>query len=430
MDYREIRTFALVRRECRIYGVWDDDWDERSARLLPLEAVIRYEGEEEAANKEAIAVPYRRIERIEPVEADTETVRALFRLDVMPWELAQQGGYPFSSATHRCAITDEDLLCLIDRLPRFRNDFLLEAWRSSFQGVGTHDHLQFPPLTEDGLLLCLLADRFFYLMDCLDCYDEEDCRWILPLRDAYAQSRGKPIWEAEIPDDFKGDVLAVIERLAERGGIFEPLRAYYARVLEEQFLKGGFHEIYHYAYAYYGGNGIVPCDWRKAEQALLRLFNPDDDPLQGEDIAANSLGYIYYSDRLGKPDCEKAFRCFSYAAERGVTEAIYKLSDMYRKGDGTPQDKDKAWELLRKLWERTNKRNLSGGKYADIALRMGYCWRDGVGVSPDPGKALDFFMKAKKAITARLERHPGFGDETVASNIDKAIESVARGGET
>ena len=196
MDYREIRTFALVRREGRIYGVWDDDWDERSARLMPLEAVIRYEGEEEAANKQAIAVPYRQIERIEPVEADTETVRALFRLDVMPWELAQQGRYPFSSATHRCAITDEDLLCLIDRLPRFRNDFLLEAWRSSFQGVGTHDHLQFPPLTEDGLLLCLLADRFFCLMDCLDCYDEEDCRWILPLRDAYAQSRGKPIWEA------------------------------------------------------------------------------------------------------------------------------------------------------------------------------------------------------------------------------------------
>ena len=285
--------------------------------------------------------------------------------------------------------------------------------------------LQFPPLTEDGLLLYLLADRFFYLMGCLDFYNEEACRWILPLRDAYVQSRGKPIQEAEIPDDFKGDVLVSIERLAEHSSISEPLRAYYACVLEEQSLKGGFHEIWQYAYAYYGGNGIVPCDWRKAEQGLLRLFNPDGDPPQGEAVAANSLGYIYYSSRLGEPDCEKAFRCFSYAAEHGVTEAIYKLSDMYRKGDGTPQDKEKAWALLSGLWKHTKKRSPGEGKYADIALRMGYCYRDGVGVKPDRTIALEYFLKARQGIRARLERDPGYGDETVAENIEKAIASIS-----
>ena len=426
MEYREIRCSDLVRWNGRIYGVWDDGWDEQSARLLPLDAVIRYEGDEEAADAQAVAAPYRQMERIEPAEADAETVRALFRLDVMPWELAQQGRYPFSSATHRCAITEEDLLCLIDRLPRFRNVFLLEAWRSSFQGQGTHDHLRFPDLSEENLLLNLLAERFLYMMEWLD-PEEKDWLYILPLRDAYVQSRGKPIREAEIPEDFMDDLLSTMEHLAKQGGISERLRAYYTRVLEERCLAGGFDDIQRYAYAYYGGNGIVPCDWRKAEQALLRLFNPDEELPQGDAFAANSLGYIYYSNRLGNPDCEKAFRCFSYAAEHGVTEAIYKLSDMYRKGDGTPQDKEKAWTLLSGLWKHTNKRNISCGKYADIALRMGYCWRDGVGVSPDPEKALAFFLKAQKAITARLKEHPGFGDETVASNIEKAIASISGG---
>ena len=195
--------------------------------------------------------------------------------------------------------------------------------------------------------------------------------------------------------------------------------------MEDSYVAGKFEDIERYAYAYYGGNGIVPCDWRKSEKALLCLFNPDEEPMQGYEYAANSLGYIYYSERLGEPDCEKAFKCFSCAAEHGVIEATYKLSDMYRKGDGTIQDKEKAWELLNQLWEHTDKRNISGGKYADIALRMGYCYRDGIGVPPDSDKALEFFIKAKQAIKARMKTHPGFGDASVAANIEKAITGIS-----
>ena len=38
MDYHEIRSLTLVRYNKELYGVWDDDWDERSARLLPLDS--------------------------------------------------------------------------------------------------------------------------------------------------------------------------------------------------------------------------------------------------------------------------------------------------------------------------------------------------------------------------------------------------------
>ena len=60
---------------------------------------------------------------------------------------------------------------------------------------------------------------------------------------------------------------------------------------------------------------------RPGPLGLLKLFELERDP-----YVANSLGYIYYSDRFGSPDYEKAFYYFDYAAGDGVVEATYKLS--------------------------------------------------------------------------------------------------------
>ena len=49
------------------------------------------------------------------------------------------------------------------------------------------------------------------MMDWLD-PSEDDWNYILPLRDAYVKSRGKSLWEAEIPEEFMGDLLTMIER--------------------------------------------------------------------------------------------------------------------------------------------------------------------------------------------------------------------------
>ena len=51
----------------------------------------------------------------------------------------------------------------------------------------------------------------------------------------------------------------------------------------------------------------------------------------------------------------------------------------------------------------------------------------GIGVPPNPEAAIEFFMKASRAVPARLEKHPGFGDKSVAANIEKAIAGLTRG---
>ncbi len=175
------------------------------------------------------------------------------------------------------------------------------------------------------------------------------------------------------------------------------------------------------AYAYYGGNKIVPCDWKKSEQALLQL------EAMGDSRAANSLDYIYYSNRLGAPDYEKAFYFFSKAAEAGVTEAKYKLADLYRNGHGVTKNEEKAFRMLKAVYDEQlvviQDRNFAC-HYADIALRMGYCYEDGAGVAQDYHKAREYFLRAKYAIEMRMLKHDCYGDSTVAHNIDAALNRI------
>ena len=164
-------------------------------------------------------------------------------------------------------------------------------------------------------------------------------------------------------------------------------------------------------------------DWKKSEEALLKLYE------FGKMKAANSLGYIYYSNRLGSPNYDKAFFFFTKAADDGIIEATYKLSDMYRKGHGTTKNLRKAWNLLNKVYREELekiKSRIFDCKYADIALRMGYFYEEGLLNKQDYHKAMEYFLRAKFALEMRLMRYNHFGDSKVLKKINEAIERVFR----
>lgn len=109
----------------------------------------------------------------------------------------------------------------------------------------------------------------------------------------------------------------------------------------------------------------------------------------------------------------------------GVIEAIYKLSDLFCLSHGVKPNPEKAWPLVYMLYRHADKRDIAGGKYADVLLCVGYCYREGVGVAWDTALALHFFRQAKRAIVERMKRCAYYGDNTVDRNIDAAIESVS-----
>ena len=183
--------------------------------------------------------------------------------------------------------------------------------------------------------------------------------------------------------------------------------------------------LYHRGYAYYGGNGVVDCDWHKSAESLQQYYDlfPND-----RELVANSLGYIYYSNRLVQQDYDKAFAFFREAAALGNKEAQYKLSDMYRKGHGTQANGEKAFQRLKPLYGQEldkHRRGHYGSKLADTALRMGYCARDGIGRERNLRGAYCLFLQAKNAILVRRAKHDHFGDKTVEANIDRAISELA-----
>ena len=417
-DINDLDYGDYVRVNHATYFVLNNDWETRAAGLIPIDLLAQYANDEDTLSEHEVYVPARQIEKIPPVKADESVLRSLFRLEIMPWQLVEQGRYPFGSVTGKFQVTEDDILTFIQNLLKNPNNVLIETWQENFSGSGMNMHAAYPKLTEPGFNFSFLCQRVLDVMDWIDpAYD--DWRYIGTLAEDYLKSKGKPLKEITIPDDFKGDILSDIEEYAKNNSVTEEMREYYVTTLEELCLTGDQNELKRKGYAYYGGNGVVRCDWKKSEEALLKLFELERDP-----YVANSLGYIYYSDRLGSPDYEKAFYYFDYAAGDGVVEATYKLSDMYRKGHGTEKNPEYAWKLLMQLYEWCNKKKKDKGKYPDIMLRIGYCYRDGDGVERDIDKARECFYEAKEGIELRIKKHKGFGDEVVLRNVLKAIDGL------
>lgn len=177
------------------------------------------------------------------------------------------------------------------------------------------------------------------------------------------------------------------------------------------------------AYHCYGGSPLYSCDWQTAHDLLLDVFAQTKEP-----AIANSLGYIFYYGRCTNdvPEYEKAFAYFSYAAAHGVIEAIYKMADLYAYGNGCLQSEVAAMHLLSKLYEEQLPLFCQGNsiKFADIALRMGKLYEDGIGTFPNPAQAYYYYLQADYAIRQRQHDYDFYGDAKVCIRIQNALKRL------
>lgn len=379
-----------------------------------------YDEEEEMEYSEYILASINDVTILPEVTVNEETLRSFFRMDTTPWKLAAEGKYPFSDNSGSFYLGEDDLGVFLSRLGA-TDSIVYDEWKEQYV---CKRHVKVQKETPDRFTM-RMAWRL--IRDELEWYDaeEDEPEYITTIWDFYKSEKGKKLDEIAFPEDFKNIVISSISNYAKKNEISDMQKQTYLRLLNEQYDAGDIWAIKHKAYAYYGGNSIVTCDWKIAEEALLKLHDTDTEDAK---YAANSLGYIYYSNRLGEPDYVKAFSFFSEAAEYGITEAKYKLADMYRKGHGTPKKTRKAFSIYRKLYdEELDAYNESdfGCNLADVALRMGYCYENGEGVKKDYFKAYEYYQTAKEAITVRIKKYNHFGDQTVKNNIDESLQRIA-----
>src|SRR6185295_15422053 len=88
---------------------------------------------------------------------------------------------------------------------------------------------------------------------------------------------------------------------------------------------------------------------------------------------------------LKKKDYQKAFEIFRPLAEKGNTQAQVQLGQMYREGQGVPQDNAEALNWYRKAADQGSD---------EAQYNLGAMYRDGQGVAKNDAEALRWYRKA------------------------------------
>ena len=167
---------------------------------------------------------------------------------------------------------------------------------------------------------------------------------------------------------------------------------------------------------------------------------------KGNIAASLCLGYVYSYDRcegrywvdpmtldtaedyrMPYPREERAFECFSFAAEAGICEACYKLGDMYKRGIGCDPDAQAAFE-----WYWRASKNLEGESpvvMGSVALRLGECYEEGIGGPVRFGHALVWYSKAVDCLHVAVDAGEDWYERALASaraGVKRCEQEIAR----
>ncbi len=237
----------------------------------------------------------------------------------------------------------------------------------------------------------------------------------------YFRNKGKPFEEWEFTKEDMVQLLLAVRDSDYLEEASEEELALARKFIEQLCAEDDTLALDVKGYACYGGNRLYPCDWEMSRDCMLRLLDITGDPGY-----ANTLGYIYYYGRCNnrKPEYEKAYRYFTYAAANGIHEGMYKLGDLYKRGGGCVKSLSTAKALYSRVYEESKERLLqyfdTRGNFSDAAFRMGK-------LSEEEGDyilAYVYYLYADLAAHLRADESDFFGNKKVVSNVQEAKERM------
>lgn len=133
--------------------------------------------------------------------------------------------------------------------------------------------------------------------------------------------------------------------------------------------------------------------------------------------AQENLGYCYYYGRDVEIDYKKAFHYFSLGAFDGHINSLYKIGDMYRNGYYVDKNPIEAFRIYKRCLDTLTEEAipLVG---ADVMLRMGDSYFEGIGTEVDWNEAYHFYHNAEIMYYERLMN----GDFMIGRCYEKAIQ--------
>lgn len=161
---------------------------------------------------------------------------------------------------------------------------------------------------------------------------------------------------------------------------------------------------------------------------------------KGNPIAYANLGYVYSYDRCeGRyfvdhrhsetiedyarpyPREQRAFECFTFAANAGDAEACYKLGDMYKRGIGCEANPDQALAWYKRAFDLRD--GYPASVWGSIALRLASCFEEGIGCDFDLAQALKWYKQAIIGLEQAVREGDSFYTRTL-SNAQAAAKRI------
>ena len=178
---------------------------------------------------------------------------------------------------------------------------------------------------------------------------------------------------------------------------------------EDMIARGNFDAACDLGALYYKGR-FGEIDFKKAVTYYTMAAT------HGSRQAQENLGYCYYYGRDVEVNYQKAFHYFALGAFDGHLNSLYKIGDMYRNGYYVDKNPEEAFRIYNRCYEALTQEAipLVG---ADIMLRMGDCYYEGIGTLPDWTEALLFYQRAEVWYYERLQK----GDYLIRRCYEKAI---------
>ena len=159
------------------------------------------------------------------------------------------------------------------------------------------------------------------------------------------------------------------------------------------------------------------------------------------------LGYVYSYDRCegrywldptmpavdgrwgAYPREERAFECFSLAAEAGIAEACYKLGDLYKHGVGCEPDAEAAYRWYSRASELAAQGSEPPAVLGSIALRLAGCFEEDFGCAQSFSCALQMYQHAVAALETAVDNGDVWYEKALAgarAGVKRCKQEIAQ----
>ncbi len=371
-----------------------------------------------------------------PVPLSRDDLRRFSRFEITYTELMQGRTFASIEICDPYQITPEDLMTAVENYhtkgiseKEFGNEYFWPLWDDIYNGIGIESALNCP---DDGYEKNGLPDRYSVFSNAWDVfirffeygYEDVSLDEVIEEVQIWLDNRDKPLVEREFSREQKWDILRWWDDIKLESADAET-KEVFRKTLDSLCAENDIGALKRKAYACYGkGNAVYGQDWQASQDCLLKLMELYPDPQ-----TANTLGYMYYYGRCtdGVPEYDKAFYYFSIGAAGWFYESRYKLADMYKHGYGVAKNPKVVWAIIWELYEEQVEKICKGEfqcNFADVALRAGNIWKEGINCYPVMDNALYYYLQAQYAIRMRMMAADNYGDQSVAAGIENAIAEI------